>query len=261
MVEADPTVVRLERHEPGVGVITINRPDRLNALNMATKRQLAACLREASSDDTMMAIVVTGAGKSFVAGTDIAEMRDMSAQDHQSLGTGDVFAALRSCPQPVIAAVEGYALGGGCELALNCDMIVAGRGARFGQPEIRLGIMPGAGGTQLLLRSLGRYRAMQLCLTGDHVSASDAAAMGLISELVPDGEALAAATALASRICAMPPLAVRAIKAAVRLGYEQPLDAALAAERRLFEALFETEDQKEGMTAFLEKRPPRYVGR
>ncbi len=260
LTQSENRLVRYERHDPGVGVITIDRPERLNALNMAVKRQLEAHLRTAEADALVMVIIITGAGKSFVAGSDIAEMRDMGSAQHQALGTNDVFVMLRSCTKPVIAAVEGYALGGGCELALGCDMIVAGEGARFGQPEIRVGIMPGAGGTQLLMRAVGRYRAMKLCLTGDQISATEAAAMGLVSDLAPDGEALAEAMTLASRICAMPSLAVRSIKSAFRQGQEQSLESALAAERRLFEGLFDTFDQAEGMAAFLEKRAPRYTG-
>lgn len=253
-------MVLYERREPGVAVITINRPERLNALNMEVKRLLEARLAEATGDSSVSVIVITGDRKAFVAGTDIAEMRDMTPERHAELGTNNVFLALRACAKPVIAAVEGYALGGGCELALGCDMIVAGEGARFGQPEIRVGIMPGAGGSQLLLRVIGRYRAMKMCLTGEQITASEAAAMGLVSELVPEGEALERAVALASTICAMPPLAVAGVKQSIRLGQEAPLTEALIEERKIFVGLFDTADQKEGMTAFLEKRRPKYAG-
>jgi enoyl-CoA hydratase/carnithine racemase len=161
----------------------------------------------------------------------------------------------------VIAAVEGYALGGGCELALACDLIVAADDAQFGQPEIRVGIMPGAGGTQRLLRTVGRYKALLWSLTGQMVPARDAFAANLVSELVPKGQALERATKIAEQIAAMPPLAVQAIREAMRLGADVPLDTALALERRLFERLFDSEDQKEGMQAFLEKRKPVYRGR
>jgi enoyl-CoA hydratase/carnithine racemase len=253
-------VVLYEIREPGLALITLNRPDRLNALNMDVKRRLEARFKEASADPAVRVVVLTGAGGAFVAGTDIAEMRDMTPASHAELGTNYVFLAQRACTKPMIAAVEGYALGGGCELALGCDMIVAGEGAQFGQPEIRVGIMPGAGGTQLLLRTVGRYRAMKLCLTGERISAADAAAMGLLSDLVPEGEALAKALALAELICGMPPLAVAGVKRAIRVGQEVPLSDALSEERGIFEALFASADQKEGMSAFLEKRRARYVG-
>lgn len=255
-----PPLVLHEIRQPGIALITLNRPDRLNALNMEVKRQLQECFAEASADPAVRVIVLTGAGKAFVAGTDIAEMRDMTPERHAELGTNEVFLVQRACPKPMIAAVEGYALGGGCELALGCDMIVAGEGARFGQPEIRVGIMPGAGGTQLLLRTVGRYRAMKLCLTGEQVTAAEAAAMGLVSDLVPEGEALAKALALAEVICRMPPLAIAATKRAIRHGQDASLTEALGEERRLFEALFASADQTEGMSAFLEKRRPQYVG-
>jgi enoyl-CoA hydratase/carnithine racemase len=171
-----------------------------------------------------------------------------------------MFTVLRGCPKPLIAAVEGYALGGGCELALSCDLIVAGRGTKFGQPEIRVGIMPGAGGTQRLVRVMGKYRAMKMVLTGEPVSAPDALAMGLVSEVVDDGQALTRALELAHTILAMPPLAVRAIKEVVQLGQDAPLETALALERKAFLTLFDSADQKEGMRAFLEKRVPRFSG-
>jgi enoyl-CoA hydratase len=205
-------------------------------------------------------IVLTGGDKAFVAGTDIAEMRDMTPDDHARLGTNAVFLALRDCPKPLIAAVEGYALGGGCEIALACDIIVAGETAKFGQPEIRVGIMPGAGGTQLLLRTVGKYRAMKLALTGEQITAAEAEAMGMVSEITPEGQALTRALELAKTICRMPPLAVRGVKQAIRFGQEAPLTEALVEERRIFVELFAGQDQKEGMQAFLEKRRPNYTG-
>ncbi len=244
----------------GVALISINRPERLNALNMAVKTGLQAAIERADADPAVAALVLTGGAKAFVAGTDISEMRDMTPERHAELGTNQVFVALRACSKPVIAAVEGYALGGGCELALNADIIIAGEGARFGQPEIRVGIMPGAGGTQLLLRAVGRYRAMKLCLTGDQISAEEAEQYGLVSERVPSGEAIDRAIALGRQIATMPPLAVKAIKSVIRFGSDNGLDASLAEERRLFTSLFATADQKEGMTAFMEKRPPAYRG-
>ena len=218
-------------------------------------------LQALASDVEIAAIVLTGDGGYFVAGTDIAEMADMRPTDHVRHDTDRVFHVLRQSPKPVIAAVEGYALGGGCELALACDLIVAADDAKFGQPEIRVGIMPGAGGTQRLLRSAGRYKALLWSLTGEMIPAPTAFAANFVSELAPKGEALARSMAIAGQIAAMPPLAVQAIRDAMRLGADVPLETALALERRLFERLFDSEDQKEGMRAFLEKRTPTYHGR
>lgn len=249
------------RRQGAVGIVVIERPERRNALNLQVKQEIVAGLQELANDPEVAAIVLTGAGGYFVAGTDIAEMAQMRPTDHLRLDTDRVFHVVRQCTKPVIAAVEGYALGGGCELALACDLIVAADDAQFGQPEIRVGIMPGAGGTQRLLRTAGRYKALLWSLTGQMVPARDAFAANLISELVPKGQALERATAIAEQIAAMPPLAVQAIREAMRLGADVPLDTALALERRLFERLFDSEDQKEGMQAFLEKRKPVYRGR
>jgi len=253
--------VSVSRGDDGVAVVTIDRPERRNALNLAVKNGLADQLGALDADERVRVVILTGAGGCFVAGTDIAEMAQMRPADHGLLATDRVFAQQRRCRKVLIAAVEGYALGGGCELALGCDLIVAGEGTRFGQPEIRVGIMPGAGGTQWLVRAIGKYRAMKLVLTGEPLSASEAFAAGLLSEVVPDGTALDRALALARTIAGMPPLAVRAIKEVMQLGADAPLDTALALERKAFVALFDTQDQKEGMRAFLEKRPPVFTGR
>jgi enoyl-CoA hydratase/carnithine racemase len=252
--------VRAEK-QGRVGVITIARPERRNALNLRVKQEIVEQLQTLVEDSDVAAIVLTGAGGYFVAGTDIAEMAQMSPTDHVRLATDRVFHVVRQSPTPVIAAVEGYALGGGCELALACDLIVAGDDAQFGQPEICVGIMPGAGGTQRLLRTVGRYKTLLWSLTGQMVSAREAFAANLVSELVPSGQALSRSIQIAEQLAAMPPLAVQAIREAVRLGADVPLETALALERRLFERLFDTQDQKEGMRAFLEKRAPVYQGR
>jgi enoyl-CoA hydratase/carnithine racemase len=255
---AEPVLV----HSPadGVAVVTLNRPERRNALNLDLKARLAEAVLTLAADAGIRVIVLTGAGGCFIAGTDIAEMEPMRPAQHQAFGTDRVFTVLRRCPKILIAAVEGYALGGGCEVALCCDMIVAGENARFGQPEIRVGIMPGAGGTQRLLRTIGKYRTMKLALTGEPLAAGEAFAAGLLSELAPDGQALEHALALARTVAAMPPLAVQAIKEVVGLGQDAPLETALALERKAIVQLFDTQDQKEGMRAFLEKRPPRFTG-
>jgi len=240
----------------GIAVVTINRPQRRNALNLEVKERLADAVGKLGADKSVRVIVLTGAGSYFVAGTDIAEMATMTPTQHGALKTDRVFTVLRECPKILIAAVEGYALGGGCELALACDMIVAGAGAKFGQPEIRVGIMPGAGATQRLVRVMGRYRAMKLILTGEAVIAGDALAMGMLTEVVEDGQALARSLELAGTVASMPQLSVAAIKEVVRLGQDVPLETALALERKAFLLLFDSADQKEGMQAFLQKRSP-----
>ena len=253
--------VACETDNNGVAVITIQRPEKLNALNLEVKRLIEGHIRRLSADDSVGVIVLTGGPKVFVAGTDIAEMHDLSPTQHILEKTDGVFLALRECRKILIAAVEGYALGGGCELALACDLIIAGQGAKFGQPEIRVGIMPGAGGSQLLLRTIGRYRTMLLALTGEQITAPEALNMGMVSEVVPEGEALDRALSRAKTISKMPPLAVRSIKESLRIGQESPLSVSLAAERNLFLMLFDTADQKEGMAAFMEKRSPSYKGK
>lgn len=252
--------VRTSRPERGVAMIRIDRPERRNALDMRVKTLIADALAEAEADVEVSSIVITGGDSMFVAGTDVAEMAGMAAADHARLGTNAMFLALRASSKPILAAVEGYALGGGCELAMACDMVFSARDARFGQPEIRVGVMPGAGGTQWLPRLAGRHRALYLLLTGQPFSAAEAHAMGLVSELTEPGEATSRAIEAARTIAGMPPLAVRAIREAVARGFEDGVSAGLAHERILFEALFDTIDQKEGMAAFLEKRPPRYSG-
>lgn len=244
-----------------VGIVTIQRPERRNALNLQVKQLLVDSLRALAANPAVAVIVLTGDGGYFVAGTDIAEMALMRPSDHVRLQTDEVFHVVRGLSKPVIAAVEGYALGGGCELALACDMVIAADDAQFGQPEIKVGIMPGAGGTQRLLRHAGRYKTLLWALTGDMVPAQEAYAAHLVSALVPPGEALNRAIAVAQRIAGMPPLAVQSIREAVRLGADVPLETALSLERRLFERLFDSQDQKEGMQAFMEKRRPQYQGR
>lgn len=255
-----PEPVALHHASDGVAVITLNRPERRNALNLDVKGRIADAILRLEPNTGVRVIVLTGAGGYFIAGTDIAEMEQMSPARHRALATDRMFTVLRRCPKILIAAVEGYALGGGCETALCCDMIVAGEGARFGQPEIRVGIMPGAGGIQRLLRTIGKYRTMKLALTGEPLTATEAFQAGLLSEIVPDGSTLDRALAIARMVASMPPLAVLAIKEAVQLGQDVPLETALALERKAFVQLFDTQDQKEGMRAFLEKRPPRFKG-
>jgi enoyl-CoA hydratase len=246
---------------PGVALVTLDRPEALNALSFDLLDELADALADLDTDPTCRAIVLTGSGRAFAAGADIVEL---SPQTYASLHDGhrfDVWDRLAAVGLPMIAAVRGVALGGGCELAMTCDMIVAAEDARFGQPEIRLGVMPGAGGTQRLTRAIGKARAMEMILTGEPIDARLALSLGLVNRVVPAEATVDAALELAARIATMPPLAVRAAKAAVRGAHEDALKGGLAAERDTFFRLFDTADQTEGMTAFTEKRNPTWSGR
>ncbi len=246
----------------GVALVTIDRPGALNAVSFAVLAELVAALQGLDADPACRAIVVTGAGtRAFAAGADIKELAE---QTPESLAEGRDFERwdqIREIGLPIVAAVRGYALGGGCELAMACDMIVAGDDAQFGQPEIRLGVMPGAGGTQRLTRAIGKARAMEMILTGRSIGAREAESAGLVSQVVPAEETLDRALELAGRIATMPPLAVRAAKAMVNRAFDASLTEGLADERRAFFGLFATEDQDEGMAAFTEKRTPRWRGR
>ena len=248
----------LERLDGGVALLRIDRPEARNALNGAVREQLAEHFRALAFDEAVRAAIIAGSSTVFAAGADIKAMAEAGAAEMMARAGERLWAPIRDFPKPLIAAVDGFALGGGCELALHADIIVAGEGARFGQPEIRVGIIPGAGGTQRLVRAVGKYKAMRILLTGEPVSAREAEAMGLVSEVVPDGEVLDRALALARQIAALPPLAARKIKEVVLAGADLPLDAALLLERQAFQLLFDTADQKEGMRAFIEKRPPAF---
>jgi enoyl-CoA hydratase len=258
----DDALVLIDRPVDGVTVVTLNRPKALNALNFALMAELVAVLEALDVEDGVRAIVLRGSGeRAFAAGADIKEMAGATAM---SLFEANMFArwdAIKRIRTPVIAAVRGYALGGGCELAMTCDMIVAGEDAQFGQPEIKIGIMPGAGGTQRLTRAIGKARAMDLILTGRSISAREAERMGLVTSVVPNEDTFTAAIDLASRIASMPPLAILAAKEAVEHAHELALTPGLEFERRLFYMLFASDDQKEGMAAFVEKRPPEWTGR
>jgi enoyl-CoA hydratase len=246
----------------GVALVTLDRPEALNALSFDLLDELAGQLEALDADTACRAIVITGAGsRAFAAGADI---RELAPQSYQSLRDGrrfEVWDRLAAIGLPLIAAVRGVALGGGCELAMTCDLIVAGEDATFGQPEIRLGVMPGAGGTQRLTRAIGRARAMEMILTGSTIGASEAAARGLVSRVVPSEATVDAALELAAKIASMPPLAIRAAKAAVRQADETALAEGLAHEREAFFRLFDTQDQAEGMAAFAEKRAAVWSGR
>jgi enoyl-CoA hydratase len=246
----------------GVALVVIDRHEVLNALDFALIEVLTDALEALDRDPACRAIVITGAGdRAFAAGADIPEL---ARQTPTTLTVDDTFhrwERIKRIRKPIVAAVRGFALGGGCELAMACDMIVAGEDAQFGQPEIKLGVMPGAGGTQRLTRAIGKARAMELILTGRSIGAREAEAMGLVTRVVAAEETLDSALELAVRIAAQAPLAVRAAKEAIRQADELPLSAGLAFERRAFFLLFGTEDQAEGMAAFTEKRPARWSGR
>ncbi|MGG3837439.1 enoyl-CoA hydratase-related protein [Paenibacillus thiaminolyticus] len=244
-----------------VGVLALNRPDVLNALNRELMQELVAEMERMDRDDAVKAIIITGNDQAFAAGADIKEMADESAVSLLLKRQFDVWDRIGGIAKPIIAAVSGHVLGGGCELMMSCDLVVASDTARFGQPEIRLGVMPGAGGTQRITRAVGLRKAMELLLTGDTMPAEEALRCGLINKVAPVELYLEEALKLARRIAAQPPLAVRLIKQAVRKAQDLPLAEGLDYERQCFHLLFASEDQKEGMRAFQEKRNPQFKGR
>ena len=244
------------------GVVTLNRPKQLNALNDALMDEVGAALLAFDADDAIGCIVITGSDKAFAAGADIGAMATATYMDvHRRDFITRNWETIRRVRKPVIAAVAGFALGGGCELAMMCDFIIAADNARFGQPEIKLGITPGAGGTQRLPRAVGKAKAMDMVLTGRMMDAAEAERAGLVSRVVPLAELLDAALAAAQTICAMSGPSVALAKECVNRAYESPLAEGLLFERRIFHALFATEDQKEGMDAFVNKRAPVFKHR
>ncbi len=253
--------IQIRTEAEKIGVITLNRPQALNALNDQLMDELGQALLAFDANAAIGCIVITGSDKAFAAGADITAMAGYGFADAYG---GDFITrnweTMRRVRKPVIAAVNGYALGGGCELAMMCDFIIAGDSAKFGQPEIKLGIIPGAGGTQRLPRAMGKAKAMDLCLTARMMDAAEAERAGLVSRVVPADKLMEEALAAALVIAGQPRLAVMAAKEAVNRAFEAPLSEGLLAERRLFHALFATADQKEGMAAFLEKRPARFTG-
>jgi len=245
-----------------VGLVRLNRPKALNALNDALMNELGEALAKLDDDEGIGAIVLAGSDKAFAAGADIGAMKDWSYMDvYKSDYITRNWEGLRSIRKPVIAAVAGYALGGGCELAMMCDIILAADGAKFGQPEIKLGIIPGAGGTQRLPRAVGKAKAMDLVLTGRAMDAQEAERAGLVSRVVAPDKLLDEALAVAAQIAEFSLPSVMMAKEAVNRAYEAPLAEGMLFERRLFHALFATEDQKEGMAAFIEKRKPKFKQR
>jgi enoyl-CoA hydratase len=246
-----------------VGVLTLNRPKVLNALNAQVFDELEEVVRAVEGDRAVKALVLTGAGeKAFVAGADIAAMSTMTPADARAFAerAHRLFERLELLPIPTVAAVNGYALGGGCELALACDLVYASENARFGQPEVNLGIIPGFGGTQRLGRRVGKMRALEMVLTGDHYDAARAKEMGLVLDVVPLAELLPHAVAQARKIASKGPLAVALAKRAVHAGADADLGVANELERQAFSASFATEDAREGMRAFVEKRAASWKG-
>ena len=255
--------ILVEIREP-IAVLTLNRPKVLNALNAATFHELNKALAELIANPAVRAILLTGSGeKAFAAGADIQELAQISAIDGQALALSGqhLFDRIESCGKPVIACVNGFALGGGCELALACTFRIASETAKFGQPEVKLGLLPGYGGSQRLPRLVGKGAALKLLLTGEMISAAEALRIGLVEEVVPPGELLARAEQIAKAIAAQAPLAIEKCLEAVHAGYDLPLRQALDLEAALFGICCATEDKAEGTKAFLEKRTAEWTGR
>lgn len=244
-----------------VGLITLNRPQALNALNNQLMNELMDSLASFDKNENIGAIVITGSEKAFAAGADIKEMADKSALEMTTADHVAVFGRIRTIQKPVIAAVSGWALGGGCEVALSCDMIVASESAKFGLPEVTIGVIPGAGGTQRLVRAAGKAFAMEMILNDRKLNAQEALQYGLVNRVVPVSDYFNEAMKLADEIASRAPLAVRAAKKMINASYELSLSDGLAEEKQTFYNLFATEDQKEGMSAFMEKRKPDWKGK
>jgi len=252
----------LVRTEGPVAIVTLNRPQALNALNSALMDELTAAIDALETDDSVRCIVLTGSEKVFAAGADIVEMAPKSfAEVYKEDFISRNWERVSRARKPVIAAVAGYALGGGCELAMMCDFIIAADNAKFGQPEITLGVIPGAGGTQRLTRLIGKAKAMDLCLSGRMMDAAEAERAGLVARVVPLAELMNETMEIARKIASASLPAAMMIKEAINRAYETPLSEGIRFERRLFHALFATDDQKEGMAAFAEKRKPAFKDR
>lgn len=253
--------VIVERPSSDIVVLKINRPQVRNALNLDVRTRLADEVARYGADEAVRCIVITGSDTVFAAGADIGEMKDAGPVEVMSRNVQKYWRVLADCPKPLLAAVEGFALGGGLELALCTDIIIAGEGAKLGLPEVKVGILPGGGGTQKLARLVGRHRAMLLIMTGRVFGAAEALSMGVVSEIAPAGQALARALDIAREIAAMPPISIVQIKEIVNAGLNASLETALMLERKAFQLQFATRDQKEGMQAFLEKRKPKFEGK
>ena len=255
---ANSQLLMEERPGSGIALLRLNRPDVLNALNLQLRHDLAAAFTRLDADPQVRAIVLAGGERAFCAGADLNEYVDATPPEIIARQMDRLWSAISDCRKPVIAAVRGHALGGGCELAMHADIIIAGEGARFGQPEVKIGIMPGGGATQRLTRAVGKFAAMKILLVGDPFDASAALAMGLASEVVSDSEVEVRALHLAAQLAALPAMSVQFIKESVVQGMNLPLNQGLQSERKSFELLFCTADKTEGIRARIEKRPPRF---
>lgn len=247
--------------EDAIGLVQLHRPEVLNALNPEMFEELLAALEAFDADPAIRCMILTGTERAFSAGADIKQMVGMSAVDQMASAAPGRWERMRRLKKPIVAAVNGFALGGGCELMMCCDIIVAGETARLGQPEINIGIIPGAGGTQRLPKVVGKFKAMEIVLTGRHLSASEAEALGLVNRVVAPELVLEEARRIAREIAAKSPMAVRAAKECVLKALDTTLDVGLDFERKMFALLFATQDKVEGMQAFLEKRAPKFQGR
>ncbi len=260
-IAGQESLVLQENPSEGTVLLRLNRPAVRNALNLALRRELAAIFAALSYRNDVRCIVISGDDKAFCAGPDLRDYVDATPTEIIERNLHILWGAIAECPKPVIAAVNGYALGGGCELAMHADIIIAGQSATFGQPEVKIGLMPGGGATQRLTRAAGKFMAMKLLLTGQTISAAEAQAIGLVSSVVPDDQVLPEALRVAQGIAAQAPLAVRLIKEAVLESMNGSLDAGLRSERRAFQVIFSSADKSEGIRAFLEKRKPQFSGK
>ena len=250
-----------EQYDRFIALIQLNRPKELNALNTQLMLELRDALQQLDKNDRVRAIIITGNDQAFAAGADIKQMADKSAVDMLMTDQFSTWDQIKKTKKPIIAAVSGFCLGGGCELALTCDMIIASESARFGQPEIKIGVMPGAGGTQRLTRAVGKAKTMELVLTGKFISAEEALGLGIVNKVVPVEMYLREAVSLAGEVVQMSPIATQLAKEAVNRAFETHLEEGLQFERKNFYLCFSSEDQKEGMRAFIEKRKPEYRGK
>ncbi|MCB9262794.1 MAG: enoyl-CoA hydratase/isomerase family protein [Flavobacteriales bacterium] len=253
-------IIVTPQYEKHIAVIQLNRPKELNALNLQVMGEIRDALQLLDNDPEVRVIIITGNERAFAAGADIKQMAGKGAIDMLKIDQFSTWDQIRKTKKPIIAAVSGFALGGGCELVMTCDMVVASETAQFGQPEIKIGVMPGAGGTQRLPRAVGKTRAMEMVLTGNFISADEALRYGLINKVVPVESYMIETVRMAQTIAAQSPLAVQLAKESVLKAYEMPLQEALSFERKNFYMLFATNDQKEGMAAFIEKRRPEFKG-
>lgn len=257
---ADLDQVLIERPAHGVVLVRLNRPEAHNALSMPMRRRLATVFTDLEDDASVRVVVLTGTERAFASGADIKSMIGVSSVEMYQRHTERLWAAVGKFSRPVIAALNGHALGGGLELAMNADIIIAGHSVKLGQPEVRLGILPGAGGTQRLLRAVGKFQAMRLCLTGETISAQEGYEIGLVSQVLPDADVERAAVEMAKKLASLPSIAVEQIKEVILLGADASLETAMALERKALHILFSTKDKEEGLRAFTEKRAPMFIG-